>query len=85
MLYKILFKPSAVKQGKKLPTKIQNRIREAIDKLKTEPRKVGCKKLRGEVNLYRIRVGDYRIVYEIEDDRLIILVLKIAHRKDIYQ
>ncbi|MBC8346432.1 MAG: type II toxin-antitoxin system RelE/ParE family toxin [Candidatus Marinimicrobia bacterium] len=85
MIYRILFKPSAFKQGKKLPKKIQSKIREAIDKLKTEPRKIGCKKLRGTNNLYRVRVGDYRIVYEIEDDRLIILVLKIAHRKDIYR
>jgi len=85
MSYKILFKPSAVKQGKKLPQKVRNRIREAINGLKTEPRREGCKKLKGENNLYQIRVGNYRIVYEIEENRLIILVLKIAHRKDIYQ
>ncbi len=85
MTYKILFKPSAVKQGQKLPKQTQNRIVEVINGLKQEPRKSGCKKLRGENKLYRFRVGDYRIIYEIEDDLLVIMVIKIAHRKDVYR
>jgi mRNA interferase RelE/StbE len=57
----------------------------AIEALSDTPRPDGVKKLAGADRTYRIRVGDYRIVYEIEDDVLVVLVIRIAHRKDVYR
>ena len=56
-----------------------------MDGLAKEPRPKGVKKLSGADDLYRIRVGDYRVVYQIRDDRLIVLVVRIGHRKDVYR
>ncbi len=56
-----------------------------MDALAANPRPKGVKKLTGLDNLYRIRAGDYRIVYQIRDDRLIVLVVRIGHRKDVYR
>ena len=56
-----------------------------MDELCFAPRPIGSVKLEGEENLWRIRVGDYRIVYTIEDKKLIVLVVRIAHRKDVYR
>ncbi len=56
-----------------------------MDGLAVNPRPKGVKKLSGLDDLYRIRVGDYRIVYQIHDDRLIVLVVRIGHRKDVYR
>ena len=56
-----------------------------MDALAANPRPKGVKKLSGPDDLYRIRVGDYRIVYQIHDDRLIVLVVRIGHRKDVYR
>jgi mRNA interferase RelE/StbE len=57
----------------------------AIDLLADDPRPPACRKLKGEDNAYRVRVGDYRIVYEILDDRLVIHVVQIGHRRDVYR
>jgi mRNA interferase RelE/StbE len=56
-----------------------------MDKLKKNPQGIGVKKLVGMENLYRLRVGDYRVVYTLDDTILLILVVKIAHRKDVYK
>lgn len=53
--------------------------------LADDPRPTGVVKLAGDDNLWRIRIGNYRVVYEIYDDQLIVLVLRVAHRKDIYR
>ncbi|MFO0965274.1 MAG: type II toxin-antitoxin system RelE/ParE family toxin [Gemmataceae bacterium] len=82
MQYEVILKPSAAKQ---LDKPIRARIIDALEKLRRNPRGHGAVKLKGEESLWRIRVGDYRIVFEIEDDRLIVLVLCIAHRKDAYK
>ena len=82
--YSLEFLPSALKQLAKLPKRAQQRITAAIDTLRFEPRPHGVKKLSGEDDRYRIRVGDYRIIYTIEDRRLVVLVLRIADRKDAY-
>ena len=60
-------------------------MRAAIDLLAQEPRPPGCVALAGETRAYRVRVGDYRIVYEIFDDRLVIQVVRIGHRRDVYR
>ena len=83
--YEVVLSPKAEKQLDELPTPLRRRITEAIEGLESKPRPHGVKKLTGAENLWRIRVGDYRIVYTIEDDRLIVLVVKIGHRREIYR
>ena len=65
--------------------KLRARLGQAIDGLGSEPRPPGCKKLKDEKRAYRVRVGDYRILYEIHDDRLVVLVIRIAKREDAYR
>ena len=83
--YKVLFKPSADRRLQKLPHDVQRRIVGAVAMLGHNPRPAGVVKLTGDENLWRIRIGDYRVVYEIHEDRLIVLVLRVAHRKDAYR
>jgi mRNA interferase RelE/StbE len=68
----------------KLSEALRETILDAIYSLEMAPRPSGCKKLKGGEGLYRIRVGDYRVVYEIEDAKLVVVVVKIGNRKDIY-
>ncbi|MEW6094554.1 MAG: type II toxin-antitoxin system RelE/ParE family toxin [Chloroflexota bacterium] len=83
--WQVIIHRKAEKILKRLDGDILDRIRRAIGGLATEPRPVGVKKLAGYDNLYRIRVGDWRIIYAIEDDRLIILVLGISTRGEVYR
>ena len=82
--YNIRFSESVHKDTKKIPQNDVKKILEHIDSLAIEPRPYGYKKLKGQEN-YRIRPADYRIVYSIRDIELIILILTIGHRKDIYR
>jgi mRNA interferase RelE/StbE len=82
--YKIFIEKSAQKDLSKIPLQHQNRIITAIQLLAKNPRPAGSKKLSGR-DAWRIRIGTYRVIYEILDDRLIILVVVIGHRKDIYR
>ena len=70
---------------KKLPHGALARVAAALASLASEPRPHGVKKLSGEENLYRVRVGDYRIIYQVRDRELVVLVLKIGHRREIYR
>ena len=83
--YRVLFKTSADRALKKLPENIQRRIVGEVAMLAHNPRPAGVIKLTGAENLWRIRIGVYRVVYEIHDDRLVVLVLRVAHRKDVYR
>ena len=65
--------------------KLYQRLREALDALEENPRPVNCVKLQGEEELYRVRVGDYRIVYQIQDRQLIVLVVQMGHRREVYR
>jgi mRNA interferase RelE/StbE len=85
MIYRIEFTKQASKQLKALSPQEQQRIKPKIDALVSIPRPDGVVKLSGEDDLYRIRVGNYRIIYSIHDNQLLILVLKIGHRRDVYQ
>ena len=85
MTYRIEFVKQSAKQLKSLSTEEQQRIKIKIDTLADVPRPDGVVKLTGEDSLYRIRVGNYRIIYSIQDNQLLILVLKIGHRRDVYQ
>jgi len=85
LTYNIEFKRSAAKSLKKIPKADQKRIAEKIDSLSENPPAPETTKMKGNNPFHRIRVGNYRIVYEIQDDILLILIVKIGHRKDIYQ
>jgi len=83
--YRIEFKRSAAKALKKFPKRDRIRIRDKIDSLSENLPDRTITKMKGDNPFHRIRVGDYRIIYEIQDEILLILVLKIGHRKDIYR
>jgi len=85
MSYKIELVKLAAKQFKELSLQEQQRLKPKIESLTIEPRPNGVVKLVGEKDLYRIKVGDYRIIYTIQDDLLLVLVVKIAHRRDVYR
>lgn len=82
--YEVEFSRSARRELERLPAEVIPRIIAAIDTLRLEPRPRGCRKLAGEEALYRIRVGDYRAIYEIDDPQRRVLVLRVRHRKDAY-
>lgn len=84
MSYSIEFSSSAKKDLKKISSVHLIKILSEIEKLQIDPRPANCKKLKNSKS-YRIRAGDYRIIYDIEDKKLLILVIKIGHRKDIYK
>ena len=83
-LYKILIKPSAVKEIEAIPQKDRSRIVYRIQGLSENPRPPGCEKLSGQEK-YRVRQGKYRILYQIFDDEVIVIVVKVAHRKEAYK
>ena len=86
MNYQLRIKSSAKKELKRLPRSLLIRIKSAFDKLSKNPRPKGVIKLKTNLaNLYRIRIGDYRIVYEIQDHILIIIVISVGHRREIYK
>ena len=82
--YTVLFKKSAVKELHKLPNKEVTRIAIVIENLSTNPRPTGCKKLKGYANLWRVRSGNYRVIYSIEDQILVVEILEIVNRQDAY-
>ena len=85
MAYSILLAPPAERQLKAFPQAVQKRLVKRLKTLRANPRPRGVKKLAGEDDLYRVREGNYRIIYTIRDKELIVLVLKIGDRKEIYR
>ncbi|MBE8987673.1 type II toxin-antitoxin system RelE family toxin [Nostoc sp. LEGE 12450] len=85
MTYQIELSNKAAKQLKKLSVDIRDKINEKILELADNPRPNGVVKLENTGNKYRIRVGNYRILYEIQDDVLIVKVVRVGHRKDVYR
>ncbi len=84
--YRVLIKPSAAKEIEAVDQKKdRQRIVASILALADEPRPLGCEKLAGEIDRYRIRVGRYRVVYSIADDDLVVLVVRVADRKAVYR
>ncbi len=75
---------SAARELEALPDQIIDRVARKIDSLSTQPRPAGCRKLRGGDDLWRVRVGDYRIIYAIDDTQPIVEIRVIRHRKDAY-
>jgi mRNA interferase RelE/StbE len=85
-MYKITVKRTAAKELNSLPNRIKLAVTEAIFKLADDPKPNGCKKLKGKVlEIWRIRIGDYRVLYTIDDKIKIIDIKKVGHRKDIYE
>jgi mRNA interferase RelE/StbE len=80
VVWRVIIHRRAEKVLYRLPKDILRRIRSTINKLRSDPRPEGCKKLAGFENLYRVRTGDWRISYRVEEDQLIILVLEVAPR-----
>jgi mRNA interferase RelE/StbE len=83
--YRVLIKPSAVREIESIPQKKQRqRIVGTIEALSDDPRPAGCEKLSGREQ-YRVRQGVYRIVYAVEDDRLVVYLVKAGHRSSVYR
>jgi mRNA interferase RelE/StbE len=85
MKYSVEFRPAVLKSLKGLPKKDLRRIKKRIDDLAENLPDPATTKMKGNYTFHKIRSGDYRIIYEIHDDRLVILVVKIGHRKDVYK
>lgn len=85
MQYEITYAQSALKALRKLDRETARRILTATDALASDPRPPGCKQLRGGSGEMRIRVGDYRVIYDVNDGEVVILVLAIGHRREIYR
>ena len=85
MAYTVIVERGALRDLKRLPAQIRTRIDERILALATNPRPQGVEKLSGSDCSYRLRIGDYRILYEIHDQILHVLVVKIGHRREVYR
>ncbi len=83
--YEIEITRTAEKQLKKLPREDQERVVAAVLRLADEPRPRGSRKLAGYDDIFRIRVGTYRVLYSVSSGRLVIIILKIGHRRDVYR
>ncbi len=82
--YEVLFKESVWKDLRKVPKTNLKKILSRIEKLKGNPRPIGCEKLTGQ-ELYRVRQGKYRIVYSIQENELTVWVIKVGHRSSVYR
>jgi mRNA interferase RelE/StbE len=83
--YRVEIARRAARSIASLQRQDQQRIRAAIDLLADNPRPPGCARLTGEANAYRVRTGSYRILYEVFDDRLVVHVIRVGHRRDVYR
>ena len=84
-MYEILIERMAEKDIKTLPADILRRIIPIIKSLSPTPRPSGCRKISGSKNLWRIRIGDYRVLYEIEDKAATIKIMRVKRRKEVYR
>jgi mRNA interferase RelE/StbE len=85
MAYCVEIGPAAERQFKKLDITMARRLRDAINKLGANPRPPNSVMLSGPERNWRIRVGNYRVIYEIHDDRLVVLVIQVGHRREVYR
>lgn len=84
MSYRVEFTTAAARQVRKLPRPARDRVLGAIEALQEVPRPPGSKKLVGEQTAWRVRVGDYRVIYDVFDESLIITVVRAGHRREVY-
>lgn len=85
MVYKVEFRPSVLKNVKKFPKKDLVKIKSKIDEISSNLPDPSITKMSGNNEFHKIRCGNYRIIYEIHDNRLVILIVKIGHRKEVYR
>ncbi len=85
MIYQVRLKTSAARQLRKLPQPTRDRILDAIEDLADDPRPQGSKKIAGTQATWRIRIGDYRVIYDICNGELLIFVVRVGHRREVYQ
>ena len=85
MTYAVEVAPAAVRQLRKLDPRARRRVQAAIELLADDPRPPKARKLVGGAGEWRVRTGDFRIVYEIKDQELLVLVVKVGHRRDVYE
>jgi mRNA interferase RelE/StbE len=83
--YELQFAPKAIRSLRKLDHAAARRIREVADALRDDPRPYGAVTLTGMHGVLRVRTGDYRILYTVDDEQLVVLVVDAGHRRDIYQ
>ena len=84
-LYAVSFRRSAEKDLRKLDATMQHRVLHAVEGLAREPRPSGCRKMQGGEDAFRIRLGDYRIIYTVDDGVKIVAVERIRHRREVYR
>jgi mRNA interferase RelE/StbE len=83
--YQVRFAPSANREFRKLPRKVQAVLASRVDSLAADPRPPGAKQLAGPHELWRLREGDYRMIYQIRDEVLFVLVVRVGHRGEVYR
>ncbi|MES0835596.1 MULTISPECIES: type II toxin-antitoxin system RelE family toxin [Nocardiopsidaceae] len=83
--YEVAFEDQALKQLAKLDKPVRMRIFRTVRELAVDPRPAGSIPLKGDTDAWRVRVGDYRVVYTVHDGRLLVLVLSVAHRREVYR
>ncbi|MGF1646104.1 MAG: type II toxin-antitoxin system RelE/ParE family toxin [Kineosporiaceae bacterium] len=83
--FRVRYDPRVAKDLRKLDRTVARRIAAAVDELASQPRPAGVRRLTGATDLWRIRVGDYRVVYTVRDAELLVLVVRVAHRKQVYR
>ena len=84
MTYRVYLHAQAVKEIEGLEKRVRTLVKAAVSGLSDNPTPVGCAKLKGRINAYRLRVGDYRILYEVHATEIVVYVFGIAHRKEAY-
>lgn len=85
MSYEVQILPKAARQLKALSVEVRQDISLTIQSLANEPRPIGVKKLSGEKDIYRVRVGNYRVLYRIVDKVLVVVVVSVGHRREVYR
>lgn len=83
--YQIDWRSSARRELRRLPVGVIARIIESVTALGDNPRPEGCRKLTGSERTFRIRIGKYRVVYEVQDDGLLVLIIRVRHRREAYK
>ena len=85
MTYQVEFTTAAARQVRKLPIPVRARVLAAVSELANDPRPHGAKKLVGERTAWRIRVGDYRVIYDVLEAQLTVTIVRAAHRREVYK
>jgi mRNA interferase RelE/StbE len=84
-VYDVRWKHSAIKELRKLESTVRKKILDVVGHLSKEPRPDGCKKIKGSLQTYRIRVSDFRVVYEVDKKTQVVIVVRVRHRREVYK